>query len=210
MWKCNQSRPGFELVSSCPIPTTITITPRAPRRPVLKRSLTGLNLEIFFLLDLLPYNVKKCSQPYYLFIAGRDGENSWIHTLPKRYWHYMKCKKPRPGFELESPFSFSTMIIITSYKRKRLNRWWSDLDSRWFRKLHSHREKERKREIEREREREREKERERERKRERENQIDRYEPASINQRKLFAFHFVLMPLGKAWIHLFSYSPTAVG
>ena len=29
--KCNQSRPGFELVSPCPFPTTITITPRAPR-----------------------------------------------------------------------------------------------------------------------------------------------------------------------------------
>ena len=28
--KCNQSRPGFELESPCPIPTTITITPRAP------------------------------------------------------------------------------------------------------------------------------------------------------------------------------------
>ena len=27
--KCNQSRPGFELVSPCPFPTTITITPRA-------------------------------------------------------------------------------------------------------------------------------------------------------------------------------------
>ena len=27
---CNQSRPGFELVSPCPFPTTITITPRAP------------------------------------------------------------------------------------------------------------------------------------------------------------------------------------
>ena len=27
--KCNQSRPGFELVSSCPFPTTITITPWA-------------------------------------------------------------------------------------------------------------------------------------------------------------------------------------
>ena len=26
--KCNQSRPGFELVSPCPFPTTITITPR--------------------------------------------------------------------------------------------------------------------------------------------------------------------------------------
>ena len=28
--KCNHSRPGFELVSPCPFPTTITITPRAP------------------------------------------------------------------------------------------------------------------------------------------------------------------------------------
>ena len=26
--KCNQTRPGFELVSPCPFPTTITITPR--------------------------------------------------------------------------------------------------------------------------------------------------------------------------------------
>ena len=31
----NQSRPGFELVLSCPIPTTITITPRAPPNMVL-------------------------------------------------------------------------------------------------------------------------------------------------------------------------------
>ena len=30
--KCNQYRPGFELVSPCPFPTTITITPRAPPR----------------------------------------------------------------------------------------------------------------------------------------------------------------------------------
>ena len=28
--KCNQSRPGFELMSLCPVPTRITITPRAP------------------------------------------------------------------------------------------------------------------------------------------------------------------------------------
>ena len=28
--KCNLSRPGFELVSPCSFPTTITITPRAP------------------------------------------------------------------------------------------------------------------------------------------------------------------------------------
>ena len=29
--KCNQSGPGFELVSPCPYPATITITPRAPQ-----------------------------------------------------------------------------------------------------------------------------------------------------------------------------------
>ena len=28
--KCNQSRPGLELVSPCPFPTTITTTPQAP------------------------------------------------------------------------------------------------------------------------------------------------------------------------------------
>ena len=28
--KCNQPRPGFELVSPCSFPTTISITPRAP------------------------------------------------------------------------------------------------------------------------------------------------------------------------------------
>ena len=28
--KCNRPRPGFELVSPCPFPTTITITPRTP------------------------------------------------------------------------------------------------------------------------------------------------------------------------------------
>ena len=28
--KCNQSNPGFELVSPCPFPTKITTTPRAP------------------------------------------------------------------------------------------------------------------------------------------------------------------------------------
>ena len=32
--KCNQSRPGFELVSPCPYPATITITPRAPFKSV--------------------------------------------------------------------------------------------------------------------------------------------------------------------------------
>ena len=29
--KCNQSRPGFELVSPCSFPTAITTIPRAPK-----------------------------------------------------------------------------------------------------------------------------------------------------------------------------------
>ena len=33
--KCNQSRPGFELVLPCPFPTTITITPRAPPTKII-------------------------------------------------------------------------------------------------------------------------------------------------------------------------------
>ena len=37
--KCNQSRPGFELVSLCPFPTTITITPPSlPGRRYGKKS----------------------------------------------------------------------------------------------------------------------------------------------------------------------------
>ena len=35
--KCNQSRPGFELVSPCSFPTTITITPRAPPKYMFTR-----------------------------------------------------------------------------------------------------------------------------------------------------------------------------
>ncbi len=42
--ECNQSRPGFELVSPCSFPTTITITPRAPPLTLsrlLKKKLDG-------------------------------------------------------------------------------------------------------------------------------------------------------------------------
>ena len=39
--KCNQSRPGFELVSPCPFPTTIIITPRAPPTIILYEIFTS-------------------------------------------------------------------------------------------------------------------------------------------------------------------------
>ena len=43
--KCNQSRPGFELLSPCPIPTTITITPLAPPYSVLLFSFTWISAQ---------------------------------------------------------------------------------------------------------------------------------------------------------------------
>ena len=39
--KCNLSHPGFELVSPCPFPTTITIIPRAPLMMASERSKTA-------------------------------------------------------------------------------------------------------------------------------------------------------------------------
>ena len=47
--KCNQSRPGFELESPCPFPTTITITPREPPGHVI--------VSVGYLLLLRCYNM---------------------------------------------------------------------------------------------------------------------------------------------------------
>ncbi len=38
--KCNQPCPGFELVSPCPFPTTVTITPRAPPKNATRKATT--------------------------------------------------------------------------------------------------------------------------------------------------------------------------
>ena len=40
--KCNEFRPGFELVLPCSFPTTITITPRAPPGNVIKDTRWGI------------------------------------------------------------------------------------------------------------------------------------------------------------------------
>ena len=41
--KCNQSGPGFELVSPCPFPTTITITPRTKIPKISKKKTHNTN-----------------------------------------------------------------------------------------------------------------------------------------------------------------------
>ena len=47
--KCNQSRPGFELVSPSPFPTTITITPWTPPfwAPIINPSVSTFRLPLF-------------------------------------------------------------------------------------------------------------------------------------------------------------------
>ena len=49
--KCNQSRPGFELVSPCPFPARITIIPRAPNLFII-----CLNYVLKTSINIMKYN----------------------------------------------------------------------------------------------------------------------------------------------------------
>ena len=72
--KCNQSRPGFELVSPCSFSTTITITPRAPPR--------YFNSKLCFLFKIIILEfivLSKSSLPHFYALLKRflwDAPNS--------------------------------------------------------------------------------------------------------------------------------------
>ena len=65
--KCNQSRPGFELVSPCSFPTTITITPWAPSTECTACRLSSSAYE---LMDVFIYLT-----PFFSFISSINLEN---------------------------------------------------------------------------------------------------------------------------------------
>ena len=84
--KYNQSRPGFELVSPCSFPTTITITPRAPPGHItvckmgwyaveINQSITYTYTPLQAQWDthwfMLPLFKTKLSKAYYLFVQTR-------------------------------------------------------------------------------------------------------------------------------------------
>ena len=65
--KCNQSRPGFELVSPCPFPTTITITPQAPP-PTTNYHIVAFSLDTWMLLASNTFLTHKNSANNSIFI----------------------------------------------------------------------------------------------------------------------------------------------
>ena len=76
-------------------------------RSIFKRSLTSLNLEFSFSYTSCLTKAEEPCLSNYLPIAG--GRIIGFTLFPR----YVKCNQSRPGFELVSPCSFSTMITIT-------------------------------------------------------------------------------------------------
>ena len=86
--KCNQSRPGFELVSPCQFPATITITPRAPPALItyngwctIKHNQTKQNKALHCLLSI----AVSIAVSIYLSIpalSARDGEYAGMENMP--------------------------------------------------------------------------------------------------------------------------------
>ena len=72
--KCNEFRPGFELVSPCSFPTTITITPRAPPGFFVKWHINLCRL----------FNAKAILLEEQLwYYLTHSWEDKGVHTFPK-------------------------------------------------------------------------------------------------------------------------------
>ena len=61
---CNQLRPGFELVSSCPFPTTMTIIPQTP--PLYTRNLVVKFRQKYILCKMGHINTFKIFEDFFL------------------------------------------------------------------------------------------------------------------------------------------------
>ena len=79
-------------------------------RSIFKRIIMALISEFFFSKIGCLTKTKELSLSYSLAITGRRDGFIFFPMLLR----YVKCKQPRPGFELESPCPFPTMITIIS------------------------------------------------------------------------------------------------
>ena len=111
--KCNQSGPGFELVSPCPYPSTLTITPRAPpnysyndslqNRKAMVHSLDSYN-DFFNIVigiwqrDILALFMLMVCQVFQ--ISMRSNEIKWFHIkkrqdaedMPHKLWQTLSTQ----------------------------------------------------------------------------------------------------------------------
>ena len=73
--KCNQSRPGFELVLPCPFSPTITITPRAP--PILYSKFSWR----YILLKITDKNIKTEIEGFLIIVQNLQCGNLNTYTF---------------------------------------------------------------------------------------------------------------------------------
>ena len=134
--KCNQYRPGFELVSPCPFPTTITITPRAPPtyfnwcyilfscffvfetnylspvqrglKPQSKKGCSGFSTNLHLLVRIHFRSFQKCRLCTHCYYSlVHSGECGELH-------HYQVHSDPKWLYQLDSP-SMGKIHLLFDY-----------------------------------------------------------------------------------------------
>ena len=100
--KCHQSHPGFELVSPCPFPTTITITPRAPPKLLLPSLCLGFRHEEretqFFYADCSSIVCSQLTDPTNAFAHPAARKLDWPRPRPKNQLALSKSKSQLAAF----------------------------------------------------------------------------------------------------------------
>ena len=124
--KCNQSRLEFELVSPCPFPTTITITPRAPLLPLLPGPL-WLRVVVFVWgliyighIDLFNHSLYLKAFNYVQIKLLMFDNNTWKHLKLCA----IKCKKIVTYYLLSKTCLFVPLCGVSSRREKcDMNSW---------------------------------------------------------------------------------------
>ena len=113
--KCNQSCPGFELVSPCPFPTTITITPRAPPKWLISHKTKPNQTKPIHTKNLFAFveyhiSALRCSHTSYRI--GR-----LLNGSKRSQWHFIEAiisESPVLNFFIPSGIHSSDSAVVIS------------------------------------------------------------------------------------------------